>query len=1125
MKCPRCQKEIPADQKYCGECGSALALSCQACGAASPPGQKFCGECGTALDRTTKAPRFAAPESFTPKHLASRILTSRSALEGERKQVTVLFADVKGSLELIEGSDPEHAHRLLDAGLRTMMDAVHRFEGTVNQFIGDGIMALFGAPIAHEDHAVRACYAALAMQDAARRAAARARAEFGVEPQVRVGLNSGEVVVRTIGNDLSMDYDAIGATTHLAGRMEQLAVPGTIRLTQNTLHLAEGFIKVDPLGPVPVKGLARPVEIYELVGATPTRSRFQAAVARGLTRFVGRDTEIGALARAFDRAAHGQGQVFALVGEAGVGKSRLFYEFTRSHRTKGALILETRSVSYGKSTAYFPMVELLKAYFDVENRDDARCIREKVTGKLLTLDEALKPVLPALFDLLDVPVEDPAWEALDPTRRRQRTLEAVRVLLLQESRVQPLVVVIEDLHWIDGESQAFLDSFIESLPAVRVLLLVNYRPEYHHTWGSKTYYNQHRIDPLPPDSATELLNALLGHEAELAPLKRMLVARTEGNPFFVEESVRTLVETGVLAGDPGAYRLTRDVVSIDVPDTVQGVLVARIDCLAREDKQLLQAASVIGKDVPYPILEAIADLPEDSLRRGLARLQENEFLYESCLFPDLEYTFKHAHTHEVTYAGLLAARRRALHGRIVDAIERHYAGRLVEHVERLAHHALRAEHWDRAMDFLHQSGAKAAGRSAYREAAQSFEQALGALGRLPETLDTLQQGIDLRFEIRSSLQALGEHDRVFELLREAEKLATTLGDQVRLGWASGYLSQYLWRMGDPAQANTVGQRARAIASALDDFALSVAVNFFLGQGHFNSGEYRRAIESCLPNIALLEGERAHQRLGLTGLPSVLSRIWLAWSLAERGEFAEALRHAEDALSIAEAADQPYSVAAGCLGVGQVELLRGALDQAIPALSRGVGLCRVWDLGVIQPTAAALLGLAYALDGQLAEAWPLLEADRGQDSSVRIFDTASARTALGAGYLLAGRLDEAEAATAAVAEFAAARGFRGTEGWVCQLRGNIGARRNPPDRAGAKAQYRRALDLAEERGMRPLAAHAHLGLGRLYLRSGKRPAGQEHLTTAAALYRDMDMQFWMAQAEAAGAKARDKTMPV
>jgi class 3 adenylate cyclase len=623
-----------------------------------------------------------APLTYTPSYLAEKILTSRSALEGERKQVTVLFADLKGSMELLADRDPEEARQLLDPVLECMMTAVHRYEGTVNQVMGDGIMALFGAPVAHEDHAVQACYATLHMQEAIGRYAEALRRQQGLDVQIRVGLNAGEVVVRSIGNDLHMDYTAVGQTTHLAARMEQLARPGTALLTADTLRLVEGYVEITPLGPVPVKGLPEPVEVYELLRAGPVRSRLQAAVARGLTRFVGRDTELEQLRQALARAGAGQGQVVAGIGEAGVGKSRLLYEFTRSHHTHGWLLLASNSVSYGKATAYLPMLDLLRGYFQIEPQDDARRRREKVTGKLLTLDRALEPTLPAFLALLEVPVEDPQWQAFDPPQRRQRTLEAIKHLLLRESQVQPLCLVFEDLHWIDTETQALLDSLVESLPTARLLLLVNYRPEYQHIWGSKTYYTQLRLDPLPPARADEFLQALLGDDASLAPLTQLLIARTQGNPFFLEESVRTLVETEVLVGERGAYRLAQPLESLQVPATVQAVLAARMDRLSPEEKRLLQTAAVIGTEVPWALLQAIADETDEALHRGLAHVQAAEFLYETSLFPERVYTFKHALTHEVAYGGLLRERQRLLHSRIVAAIEQYYADRLADQVER-----------------------------------------------------------------------------------------------------------------------------------------------------------------------------------------------------------------------------------------------------------------------------------------------------------------------------------------------------------------------------------------------------------------------------------------------------------
>ena len=455
-------------------------------------------------------PQERVPLAYTPAHLAEKILTSRSALAGERKQVTVFFADIKDSTRLIEGLDPEAAQQLLDPALHCMMDAVHRFEGTVNQVLGDGIMALFGAPIAHEDHALRACYAALALQSTVRPYAEEVRRRHGMALQLRVGLNSGEVVVRAIGNDLHMDYSAVGQTTHLAARLEQLATPGSTLLTAATLRLVEGLVQVNALGPVPVKGLTAPVEAFELVGVTALRRRLQAAAVRGLTRFVGRQPELEALHQALAQAAAGHGQVVALVGEAGVGKSRLAYEFVHAHATQGWRVLESASVSYGRATPYFPVIDLLKRYCHLEEQDDPRTVRAKVTGQVLTLDAALQDTLPALLSLLEVLPDDSPFRTLDPPQRRQHTLQALKRVLLRESQVQPLLLVFEDLHWIDAETQVLLDSLVESLPTAKLLLLVNYRPEYQHGWGSKTYYTQLRLDPLPPASADELLQALLG---------------------------------------------------------------------------------------------------------------------------------------------------------------------------------------------------------------------------------------------------------------------------------------------------------------------------------------------------------------------------------------------------------------------------------------------------------------------------------------------------------------------------------------------------------------------------------------------------------------------------------------
>jgi class 3 adenylate cyclase/tetratricopeptide (TPR) repeat protein len=1063
------------------------------------------------------------PIAHTPPYLAEKILTSRHALEGERKQVTVLFADLKGSMELLAERDPEEARQLLDPVLAHMMAAVHRYEGTVNQVMGDGIMALFGAPIAHEDHAVRACYAALAMQEAMQGYAEEVRRTQGLLVQMRVGLNSGEVVVRAIGNDLHMDYSAVGQTTHLAARMEQLAAPGSILLTAATLRLVEGLVRAQALGPVPVKGLAEPVEVFELVGVTALRRRLQAAVARGLSPFVGRQPEVEALQQALAKAGAGQGQVVALLGEPGVGKSRLVYEFLQSHHTQGWLRLESSSVSYGKATTYLPVCDLLKAYCHIEDRDDLRTVRAKVTGHILTLDDALQDTVPAVLALFEALPADSPFLVLDPLQRRRRTLEALKRVLLRESQVQPLLLVFEDLHWIDSETQAVLDMLVESLPTARVLLLVNYRPEYQHGWGSKTFYTQLRLDPLPEASAEAFLQALLGdgdgaqQAAPLQALQHMLIARTQGNPFFLEESVRTLVETGVLVGERGAYHLAKSLDTLHVPPTVQALLAARIDRLSPEDKRLLQTAAVIGTEVPWPLLQAIADTPDEALYRSLAHLQAAEFLYETSLFPERAYTFKHALTHEVASGSLLQERRRALHARIVEALEALVGDRRDDQVERLAQHALRGEVWDKALAYGRQAGDKAQTRSAYREAVTLYEQALVARDALPDSRAATEQAIDLRLGLRTVLAALGESPgRTLDHLRHAETLAVALGDPLRLGHVYATLSTHCWATGEVDRAIDYSQRTLAQADTLEHIGLQARAHLSLGRVYSDSGDYARAIASLAWNVARLQGELRSTRFGgSNSIVAVTSRIYLSYCHAERGTFTEGLALAEEGLRIAESVPHPFSLIEACRGVSMLYLRRGDVQRAIPVLERGMALCQDWHILLLLPRQAAALGLAYVLDGRVAAGLPL--AVHGVEQAItkgHRGQLVPAIAYLSEACLVAGRLEEAHQHAAQTLDLARQYQYRGTQAWALWLLGESTVRQASREGEPAAGHYRQALALAEDLGMRPLQAHCHLGLGTLYAKTGQQAHAHAELTSAIEMYRDMEMTFWLPQAEAA-----------
>ncbi len=997
-------------------------------------------------------------------------------------------------MELLADRDPEEARKLLDPVLEHMMEAVHRYEGTVNQVMGDGIMALFGAPLAHEDHAVRACYAALRMQEAIRRYNEEVRRSHGIEVQIRVGLNSGEVVVRSIGNDLHMDYTAVGQTTHLAARMEQLAIPGSIRLTAETLRLAEGFVQVKPLGPIPVKGLPDPVEVYEAVGGGSVRTRLQAAAMRGFTRFVGRDAEVEQLRHSLQQARDGHGQVVAVVGEPGVGKSRLFYEFTHSHRTKDWLILESGSASYGKATAYLPIIDLLKEYFRVQDRDGHREIREKVTGKLLTLDEALKPTLPALFALLDVPVEDSQWQDLDPPQRRRRTLDGVKRLLLRESQVQPLCLVFEDLHWIDSETQAFLDNLIESLPTTRLLLLVNYRPEYQHSWGSKTFYTQLRLDPLTPESAEELLQALLGTDAGLDPLKRLLITRTQGNPFVLEESVRTLVETNALVGERGVYRLTKDLPSIQVPATVQAVLAARIDRLPAEDKRLLQTAAVIGEDVPFTLLQPLVEMSEEELQRGLSRLQADEFLYETSLFPDLEYTFKHGLTYQVAYNSLLVERRRTLHTRILEAIERLYPERLAEQVDRLAHHASRGEVWAKAADYLHQAGAKAAARSAYGEAVAHFEQALDALGHLPESRETLDQAIDIRVELGPVLmttKGFGAPD-VEASYKRAQELCERVGETPQLFPVLWGLWLINHSRGRYQTALELGEQLLGVAEREQDPSLLLQAHHALWPILFTIGELAAAENHLQRGLALYDPQQHRSQAFMYGGhdPGVCCRNHSALTLWMLGYPDQALKSAQEAVRLARELSHSFSITHALYHAAWTYYQRGEGQHAAEHARAVVELATDQGFSLYLAYGLAFLGCLMVEEGHLKEG--IAQLHRSLEA-IRARGTTGSRAVFVLTMLaeVCRKERQTEKGLEVVAEgLAMERNIFEPE--ILRLKGALLLGQAVPALQDAETCFQEAMNVSRQQGAKSLELRTVMSLSRLWQQQGKKAKARQML---------------------------------
>lgn len=1135
MLCSRCNSEISPGAAFCDGCGGPVEIACSNCAEVNRREAKFCKKCGQRLDQA----QARVPHSIDvqlPAHLAEKILASRSAMEGERKQVTVLFADIKGSTSLVEGFDPEEVRKIVDPALQVMMKAVHRFEGTVNQILGDGIMALFGAPVAHEDHALRACYAALSMQEEIRRYSEKI---FGShELKIGVGLNSGEVIVRSISSDMNIEYSAVGQSTYLAARMEEIAPPGSIRMTGTTLREVEGFVQVESLGSVPVKGFSSPIEAYTLVGVTSVRKRLYAAVERGLTGFVGRRNEVEIFNRVLQQAYAGHGQILALVGEAGMGKSRLVYEFTHGYLPADWVVLEGISASYGKATPYYPLIELMRRYFQVQQGENSDAIRAKVQGHLLKLDRRLIEAIPPLLALLDAlpeykkedsaskdgsQEEQPVFEAikkfqsLEPQQRRRATFDALKRVLIRESLEQPVILLMEDLHWIDTETQAFLDSLVESLPLTRILLLVDYRPGYSHTWADKTYYTLLRVDPLPPTGADEMLEVLLGDNQDLAPLKGLLIKRTEGNPFFMEESVRSLAETGVLLGEKGAYRPGLKIENIRIPSTVQTVLADRIDRLPLEEKQLLQTAAAIGVKVPLPVLRSLAELPEAELYRYLAHLQAAEFLYETNLFPEVEYTFKHALTNEVVYGAVLHDRRTTLHRRIVGVLEGMGEDSSYDHFEKLADHAFHGELWDKAVVYLKEAGARAVFRSSFRNAAMRFERALAALEHLPKTRDNLALAVDLRIEIRNALFILGDFGQGLKYLEEAKAAALALNDEGRVGKLLNLMTAHWQIQANSEQAIASAKQALNHTKAPEHLDLHIVAHYFLGVAHHNVGQYDQAIGVLERALALI-GNRKYERFGLPGIVSVICRVWLVRSLAQIGRFSDAIPYGNEAIETALEGNHPFSIVYAYFGVGVLFLTKGEPDKAIAVLERGLNLCQSAEIPVQYPLIASCLGYAYAVVGRLEEGLRLLKSAVEQSESMKRMAGQALRMAwLSEAYNLAGRTDEAEASARRGLELSCESKDQGSHAWLLRNLGDIMARRSPPSAEQVEANYGKALGLAQEQGMRPLQAHCHLGLGHVYADLNNVAKARSELLAAAELYRAMSMPFWLLKAEAALAK--------
>ena len=1099
MYCPSCRHENREDAAFCELCGARLALVCSRCQTSLRPSARFCDACGESLAETSKPAPLPGPLSYTPRHLTEKILTSRSALEGERKTITALFADIKGSMDLLEDLDPEEARRLIDPALQIMMDAVHRYEGYVAQSMGDGIFALFGAPIAHEDHAQRALYAALLMQEEIGKYGHLLQVEKGIRLPIRVGVNTGVVIVRSIRkDDLHTDYVPIGHSTSLAARMESLATPGSIVVCEHTYKLTEGYFQFKALGPVKVKGVTEPVEIYEVTGLGALRTRLQVAARRGLVRFVGRGQQLEQMRQAWESAKRSHGQIVAVTGEAGVGKSRLLYEF-KVPLEPHCLMLETFSVSHGKAHAYLPLIELLKGYFRITLQDDERRRLEKITGKVLTLDRTLEDTLPYLSGLLGIAEPSMSLAQMDPQIRRQRTLDAIERLLLRESLNRPLILIFEDLHWIDGETQAFLDSLGGEIVAdARILLLVNYRPEYQHGWASKNYYTNVRLDPLGRAEAEEFLRALVGDGADtpLGPLKQLILTKTEGNPFFMEEVVQTLAEEGVLKGERGGYRLDRSPKELRIPATVQGVLAARIDRLPAAEKELVETLSVIGKEFPFGLLQEVAAQPEDELHRLLSHVQAGEFIYEQPAFPEPEYTFKHALTQEVAYNSLLVERRKVLHERTAKAIERIYEYGLDAHYTDLAHHYSRTDNAQKAVEYLHLAGQQALDRSVYREAIDHLTRGLDLIETLPETSDRNEH--ELRLQIALGQALIGTKGfsapEVEHAYVRAQELCQRVGKIDQLFQVLAGQSVFCVARADLEKARELEEQLLSLAERHQDLGFLPITLGALGVTSYLRGDLRQAQEHLEREISLYDPRHRGSSDLLAGAdPRVASRSFATWVLWSLGYPDQALRQSQEALSLARESSHGFTLAFALCWEG---LLRHLRREAQAARERAEALIALAN----EQGFPDWLGM-----GTLLQGWALCKQGQREEGIAQMISVLDSFRAAGVelgrplclGVLAEayGESGEPERGLAFAAEAVDAMnrtGQRTWESYLHRVKGDLLLGLSSDNQDRAEACFREAIDIARRQSAKSWELQAVMRLSRLLRGQGKTGEARELL---------------------------------
>jgi len=1098
MRCSKCGSDNREGRKFCTSCGASLIAACPKCGAAIQPGERFCGECGGPLPVPAAAP--SAPK-------ASAVIDdsgpapngANSVPEGERKLITALFADIKGSTELMREIDPEEARALIDPVLQLMMDAVHRYDGYVAQSTGDGIFAMFGAPVAHEDHPQRALHAALAIQQELRTHNERLaeREDHRLKPvalEARIGINTGEAVLRIVNTGGHTEYSPVGHVANLAARMQAVAPTGSIVITEETRRLVEGYFSLRALGPTEIKGIVERVNVYEVIGPGRARGHFERAAQRGLTRFVGREHELAELRRALEFATGGRGQIVAVVAEAGTGKSRLFYEF-KATLPDACKLLEAYSVSHGKASAWLPVLELLRDYFNIEEADDPISRREKVRAGQEALDPSLSDVLPYLFGLLGIQEDSDPLAHMDPQARRQRTLDAIKRIILQESLSQPIVLIFEDLHWIDSQTQALLDLLADSLASARVLLLVNYRPEYRHEWGNKSCYTQLRLETLTAGAANEMLTTLLGDNVELHQFKRTIIERTQGNPFFIEEMLQALFDEGALVRN-GMVKVTRPLAPARLPPTVQGILAARIDRQPAEHKQLLQTLAVIGRQARLGLIRQLVPTAELQLRRRLAELQASEFIYEQPALSDAEYVFKHALTQEVAYNSMLIERRKVLHERAGQVLESMFSDHLDDHVSELARHYSSSGNISKAIDYLQRAGQQALQRCASADATCSLASAIDLLDKLPDKAERIQRELPLQMALGSAFILLDSWAarEVGLAFARALEICEQLSSPPEVFFALfGLWSNYQVR-GDYRVAGDRARNLIKLAQSTGNHTHLVLAHFAMSETLLHAGKLTLAgkhQEALLSLYDEVSDRPLAFRIGADAKQHILS--YAGWNLWLRGHPDQALQLAKQSVAFAQRLSHPRSVAAAQVFLNMVQCYRREREAVEDTAKRVITISTEYGFRYWLLAARLHAGWAMTEQGRYEEGIELMQRVLAtQHKGGADICRTNCLCMVAEACMKANRLDDAFSTVSEALAAVDQQEERYYEAEIHRIRGEVLLRQDHSNNAQAEKCFRKAIEIAREQSGKSLELRATTSLARLLMKQGRRDGAHSML---------------------------------